>query len=431
MNAIKGVLGLTGFLAALTLGPQGHITPAQACGGCFVPTETVSQVTGHRMILSLDNDQTTLYDQIEYAGDPESFAWVLPIKGEASVGLSSDYLFNLLDQSSQVTVQGPAISCGNQGLNANAADGNTVASSSAASGGGVTVISSEVVGPYETVQLKADDPEALATWLDGHGFQIPAEIEPIIADYVADEFNFLAMKLVPGQNVSAMRPVRITVPGAAPVLPLKMVAAGTGATTVLTLWVIAEGRYEPQNFPSFEVKQDALSWDFATGSSNYSQLRKDGYEANEGRGWLTEMAQQGNWGWLESEVMWALQYDAAHAGYGDGTVESATAEAEEDFAALFPRPTEAGLWLTRLRGELDRAALDADLNLVAAPQVPVSNWLQVASFTGDPCPGVDDSEDTYTVPSTCSLAPLDGPAEGLAYLAAILAAAAFATRRRR
>ena len=72
---------------------------AAACGGCFTPppppmeTETESVITDEKMILSISMNQTTLYDQINYSGSPSSFAWVLPIKGAVTVGLSADVLF--------------------------------------------------------------------------------------------------------------------------------------------------------------------------------------------------------------------------------------------------------------------------------------------------------------------------------------------------
>ena len=77
---------------------------AAACGGCFVSESESTQVTGHRMILSVSNDQTTLYDQIQYSGNPEEFAWVLPIRGQVDIGLSSDALFSLLEQQTAVTI---------------------------------------------------------------------------------------------------------------------------------------------------------------------------------------------------------------------------------------------------------------------------------------------------------------------------------------
>ena len=42
---------------------------ASACGGCFhPPTQTVTDITDERMLLSVSTTQSTLYDQIEYSG---------------------------------------------------------------------------------------------------------------------------------------------------------------------------------------------------------------------------------------------------------------------------------------------------------------------------------------------------------------------------
>jgi hypothetical protein len=79
-------------VAALVLASALYSAPAAACGGCFVPPpipsrpETSTVVTDHRMVLSVGQGQSTLYDQIRYQGAPEAFAWVLPITGEAQVG---------------------------------------------------------------------------------------------------------------------------------------------------------------------------------------------------------------------------------------------------------------------------------------------------------------------------------------------------------
>ena len=205
---------------------------ASACGGCFIPTENPTVVTDHRMILSVSKDQSTLYDQIKYSGSPSSFAWVLPISGTVEVGLSADIVFQALDGMTQTQISPPPQNCppppdcGNRNAG--------VAAPSAAGGaedtGGVTVTKREVVGPYETVQLKATDPGALATWLAKNGFNVPADVQPVVDQYVNEKFDFLALKLVPGKTVQDMRPVRVTTKGASSVLPLRMVAAGTGST---------------------------------------------------------------------------------------------------------------------------------------------------------------------------------------------------------
>ena len=124
----------------------------------------------------------------------------------------------------------------------------------------MNVISQSVVGPYDTVQLQSTNPTALTDWLTANGFSIPTDVQPIIAAYVSEGFDFLALKLQPGQGVQAMRPVSVTTNGASLSLPLRMVAAGTGATVGITLWVVAQGRYEAANFPNFTIDPSTLVW---------------------------------------------------------------------------------------------------------------------------------------------------------------------------
>src|SRR5262249_34836266 len=84
---------------------------AAACGGWFASGETDSVVTDHGMVLTIASQQTTLYDQIEYSGSPESFAWVLPISGTATVGLSAEVVFDMLDGQTITTINPPPLNC--------------------------------------------------------------------------------------------------------------------------------------------------------------------------------------------------------------------------------------------------------------------------------------------------------------------------------
>jgi uncharacterized membrane protein YgcG len=377
-------------LAAAVLGP---VQDAHACGGCFVQQSENTQVTSHRMILSISTQSTTLWDQIVYTGSPSSFAWALPIRGQVTVGLSSDALFQNLDQLTQVTVRSPQIICPpcSTGF---ASSGSSVGafssgSSSSSGGGGVTVIAEEVVGPYETVQLMSTDPMALTNWLLMNGYNIPPDIAPVIAAYVNEGFNFLALKLVPGQGIDSMRPVRVTTPGASPVLPLRMVAAGTGATTPITLHIMGEGRYEPANFPSFLIREQDLVWNWDTSSSNYTALRAQGFTDSMGRGWLVEAAEPFSMWYLSNPLMYLAQYQPLDSGYADEMGMGAVQACQDDLDALFLGISVSSLWTTRLYGELSRAALGEDLDLQAeATQSIVPRDFQAYSTVGTPpaCP---------------------------------------------
>jgi hypothetical protein len=352
---------------SLALGPD-----ASACGGCFhepVVTES-TQVVGHKMILSVSTSATTLWDQIAYSGNPSSFSWVLPIKGVVEVGLSSDALFESLVAETNVTIVAPPLNCPGPpfcgtGFSASASNG-AGPSGSGGAGGGVTVIAQEVVGPYETVQLSSMDPNALYDWFTTHGYEVPMDIQPVISDYIAEGFDFLALKLVPGQGISAMKPVRVTTPGASPVLPLRMVAAGVGVSVPITLWVMGEGRYEPTNFPSFVIQDKDIVWDYATSSSNYAKLRQDGFAASMGKGWLIEMSRQATMFAISAPLADLVASSPATSGYGDAMGQGAQQALDDDLDKLFGGIAPSSLWVTRMAAELPRTALDVDLDIGAS-----------------------------------------------------------------
>jgi hypothetical protein len=368
-----------------------EVRDASACGGCFIAQSENTVVTGHKMILSVSQQQSTLYDQIVYAGDPSSFAWILPVKGLADLGLSSDALFQALDQETTVSVNSPTITCPpppDCGYESDFGGGGG-AGGSAGTGGGdpVTVVAQKTVGPYEMVQLKSTDPNALAGWLSSHNYNVPADVQPVINAYVGEGFDFLALKLVPGKGVSAMRPVRVSTPGASPVLPLRMVAAGTGAITPITLWVLAEGRYDTVNMPSFQIEESELVWNWDTQSSNYTALKSATFAATQNLGWLVQAGEQFTKYNLTDSLMSSAMYDPLNSGYADDMGLGAEEAATEDLAALWGSIPDTNLWVTRLNGELSRAALGADLQLgAAADQSQVQRYFELTNSVGTPPP---------------------------------------------
>jgi hypothetical protein len=455
-------------VASLASSATVAITPhtAQACGGCFVPpvppevvvTQSESVITDEQMILSISMNQTTLYDEITYSGAPASFAWVLPIKGTVEVGLSADILFQTISALTAPTVTSPPEncpappSCGGGGRGRGCAGSASVSISvpSAAFGGdygagasenSVTVTSQAQVGPYEEVQLHSNDGSALTAWLTSHGYDIPDYTKPVIAAYVANGFDFLALKLVPGEGVQTMQPVRVTMQGAAPSLPLHMVAVGTGAVTGITIYLVADGRWAPSNFPTFVLNDSQLSWDWATSSSNYEALRQSTEATYGGRGWQIESSlqlsqytltqalevnvagdtngvggysalatSQGDAGTSSSGGDASLPDggsgddedggDAGVAGdaYGEdggyvGALSPLQEVANADLGVLLYGIAEPNVWITRMRSDVVKSALSEDMTLEAsADQSQISNEYNPQIQVGEPlCPVYDAS----------------------------------------
>ncbi len=416
---------------ALALSLVALSPPAHACGGCVVPPDTNTQVTGHRMILAASKTQTTLYDQIEYSGEPESFAWFLPIKGQVDIGLSADAMFALLADNSQVVVFPPPVACvsSNRGLTAVAED---------SSGGGgvyvppdesVNVIAQETVGPYETVQLESKVPGALVAWLGDHGYSIPADVKPVIDAYENEGFDFLAMKLVPGQGVTSMRPVRVTSPGSGLALPLRMVAAGTGAITPVLLHVVSEGRYQVENQANVTVPRGLVSWDWDQGISNYRNVREALLGENGSGAWLTESADHFRKDSFLATAQYTIQGSPGTTGWGDpANGVSELDDAQADIDTLFAGMDDNSVWLTRMYARLDREGLAEDLLIGASPeQKPVSRFITATFGFGAPPPCPPNN------PLSCAVTS-PGSGDGTAFFlvgTGLLAALAFAVRRRR
>jgi hypothetical protein len=410
MNRSAFGLGISAAMAALALAGE---RDAAACGGCFhPPTQTVSDITDERMLLSVSPLQSTLYDQIRYSGSPSSFAWVLPIHGTVDVGLSADVLFDSIDVLTATQINPPEQNCpAPTGCfaprNAPGAAGGPSADNSS-----VTVLKQENVGPYATVQLHATDSSALENWLAQNGFHIPADVKPLIDQYVKEGFDFLAMKLLPNQGVQSMRPVRVTTPGAGLSLPLRMASIGTGASVGITIWVVADGRYEPQNFPFFRIEDSALVWDWSTNSSNYTTLRAQTESALEHKAWEIESSLSLNQQLITSVILSGGQYYGGGRGFGGGVAQVAPSDpsldylpvgdpdagadagsqtAEEvrtaDVKALFAGMAGPNVRVTRIRSDIAHAAMTADLVFQAsADQSEVSNVRTVTQSVNLQCP---------------------------------------------
>jgi hypothetical protein len=407
----RSSLGIGFSVVASFLALGGYEREAAACGGCFQPppppTQTTSDITDERMLLATSTKQTTLYDQIRYSGNPASFAWVLPIHGTVEVGLSADVLFDSVDRLTATQITAPPQNCPGPPASCRtyapaAAEG--ASGSSSGSIGSVTVTKQENVGPYATVQLHSTTPDALNKWLADNGFVIPDDVKPVVAQYVTEGFDFLAMKLLPNQGTQAMRPVRVTTGGASFSLPLRMAAIGTGASVGITIWVVADGRYQPQNFPFYRIEDKDLVWDWSVGASNYTTLRAQNEANLQNRGWeiessltlnqqlITNVITSGGVYYGGGGVGGAPQSNASDDYLpvpADGTNPALTSDEvrSADVAALFAGMAVPNVRVTRMRSDITHAAMTTDFILQAAPdQSELPNVRNVTQAVNLTCP---------------------------------------------
>lgn len=427
-------MGLRSLGAALGVGVLAlvsNVRDANACGGCFHPqpvgTEvTTSVITDHRMVFKISANETILWDQVRYSGDPKQFAWVLPIRAGATIELSRDEFIGALDATTKTTVNGPIRQCTANSPTPVADDTSGCGSSNddlafsenakgsadfVDAGANVSVVSQEVIGPYEAVTLHSNNGLGISDWLTDNAFAIPDNVKPIIDAYTKEGFDFIALKLEPDAGVQAMRPVRVISPGSDVSLPLRMVAAGVGATVGMTLWVIGEGRYDTSSFPHAVVNDADLKWDGKAGRSNLTDLETAALATNDGRTWITEQSQQ-QWTSLEvsyqqqcifnpfktvpcSQDQLPLTLATGDGGVSvDAGVDTCTkvvsgCDGWDDLDRAAKGLNPSNIWITRLRADLPAAALSVDLTLAAGDQAAISGTHQANAYTDpkdDPCP---------------------------------------------
>lgn len=268
-------------------------------------TETVSKLADHRMAIAISPSMTTVWDQVEFVGDPGEFVWVMPVRGPAAVGVGSDGFLTALDKGTSPILSAPKAYCQyNYGYeddyrsNRGCGCGGTYDYDSAGGSGsgsidggvedGVKFSSRTTAGPYEVVQVHSDDPDAIVRWLSKNKYAVPTGIAPTLLKYTSEGWDFVVVRLRPGAGVKAMRPIRVSTRGVNLALPLRMLAAGAGATVGLKLFVIAEGRFRAKNYPSYAIDPGQIVWDYAAEKSNYVELRLAGAKAFDGRAFAVE-----------------------------------------------------------------------------------------------------------------------------------------------
>jgi Uncharacterized protein conserved in bacteria (DUF2330) len=305
MRLPMGMRSRRAFHVAAALAGLGLSLPrdADACGACYASSSESTIVSDHQMALAISKQQTVLWDQIQYTGNPKDFAYVLPAKPGTRLEPSNESWFGALEASTRPIIMAPQFGGGYSGgggdyessggcctSSDDAMLGSPSAGGAGSPGEAVQVIEQAVVGPYETVTLRSEDPEALQKWLVAHGYAIPEISGPIIASYVQSGFDFIALRLQPSQNERKIEPIRIVSPGADLSLPLRLMQIGSGAKVGITLYVIGEGRYRTKNFPEGQVNFAKLMWDYSQNRSNYQELLAQGMATENGRAFVTEYA---------------------------------------------------------------------------------------------------------------------------------------------
>ena len=204
---------------------------AWADGGFFPPMPVANEAIDIRgpeqkAFIKYAAGTEDLIIQVSYEGDADQFAWVMPLPAKPVYEKVGGALFHEL---SKLTAPPPP-----------AAKGRGMGANMPAAGEGVVVLERKEVGDFDTALLAATDPNALVSWLKDNDFAQPPEAEPIIKQYVAESWYFMAARIKAATAEAAERlrsgtiaPVRFTFSSEQIIYPLRLTAINKGPVEVL------------------------------------------------------------------------------------------------------------------------------------------------------------------------------------------------------
>jgi hypothetical protein len=298
---------------ALTLAPA----RTQACGGtfCDAPTPGGPQVmpvdqTGENILFWIDQSEggphTEAHIQIQYEGDPDRFAWVVPVMTVPEVFVGSQAMFDNLLAATVPTVTVTTRFDGNCGAAAvsdgvgcgfafddDLAAGGDGFSTGDDEGGwndeGVEILDRGFAGAFEYVVLTGDSVTELVNWLGTNGYAQDPAAPPILQEYLEENFVFLAFKLRGRAGINEIHPIAIRYPGVEPCIPIRLTRIAAIDDMAIRAFFLGHNRVVPQNWPHVVLNRVKLDWLTLT-SAGYQELVSLAIDEAGGRAFITEYA---------------------------------------------------------------------------------------------------------------------------------------------
>lgn len=115
---------------------------------------------------------------------------------------------------------------------------------------GVSVLSLQRAGIFESTTIRGNNPRAILEWLEAHGYDAPTAIEPAVEDYVKRGWVFVASKAFrPDSNSgsTSLHPLAFSFTTPTAVYPLKLTGVGND-DCLIDLFIFGDDRGDAPGF---------------------------------------------------------------------------------------------------------------------------------------------------------------------------------------
>ncbi|HLT40644.1 MAG TPA: DUF2330 domain-containing protein, partial [Enhygromyxa sp.] len=150
------------------------------------------------------------------------------------------------------------------------------------------------VGAFEISVLDGGTVEGVMQWLADNGYQQDPAAEPILAEYLEEEFLFVALKLGVEAGVEDVHPIVIRYEGVEPCVPIRLTRIAAAEDMDIRVFFLGDARVVPTNYRHVLVNPLKLDW--LNNASNYKEVISMAVDAQEadGNAFVTEYAGPSN-----------------------------------------------------------------------------------------------------------------------------------------
>ena len=284
---VASLAASAGILAA-------DISPAQACG-CFAPPDPSVPIvqSGERILFAMEDGVVTSHIQIQYNGDAEEFAWLVPLPAVPTLELGTDELFAQVINTTQPKYR---LISEDDGFCDDAFNDSPAAGGGRGDNEGAPppapndpLVTRDTAGPYDYAVLRADSKQPMLDWLEEERFFVPAGTDDAVDPYIREGSYFLALKLRKGESVGDLLPVVVKYESELPMIPIVLTSVAADPDMPVMVWVLGDARAIPRNFFHTEINDARIDW-LNAGSNYIDVITRAVDEADGHHSFVTEYA---------------------------------------------------------------------------------------------------------------------------------------------
>jgi MYXO-CTERM domain-containing protein len=228
--------------------------------------------------------------RIQYEGEAERFAWLVPIQAVPQISVGSELLFARLAEATvprwltSRAEECPEPDPGGFGF--------VPADDFAGASEDPDVVLEATVGAFEVVVLQGGTALEVIEFLDENGYAQDPQAAPILQEYLDEGFLFAAVKLSADASVDAIHPLVFRFLGDEPCVPIRLTRIAAEQDMGIRAYFLGQERWVPSNYLHVILNSLAFPWSENGWQSleEYTELLTLAVDEAGGRAFVTDYA---------------------------------------------------------------------------------------------------------------------------------------------